>query len=122
MDASVVLAYLKKEAGAEIAATYMTGASISAVNFAEVVSRLSDRGLTAQECGLLLSALNLDVVPFDEKCAFEVGNLRGATRAHGLSLGDRACLALARSRGWPAVTADRAWKSLRLDVDVQLIR
>ncbi len=49
-------------------------------------------------------------------------DLRSATRAHGLSLGDRACLALARSAGLPVLTADREWRGVGLDMEIELIR
>ena len=40
----------------------------------------------------------------------------------GLSLGDRACLALALKLNLPALTTDRIWENLNLSVQVQVIR
>ncbi len=122
LDASAVLAAVNNEPGADIVAGYMTDAAISAVNLTEVLSRLSDFGLDDEACRAVLAALNLRVVPFDEAAALETGKLRAATRSLGLSLGDRACLALARSLKACVVTADRTWSRLALDVEVRLIR
>jgi PIN domain nuclease of toxin-antitoxin system len=69
-----------------------------------------------------LGQLDLDITPLDHLLAARVGTLRQGTRESGLSLGDRACLALAEQLGVPAVTADRAWASLDLGVEVVLIR
>ena len=66
--------------------------------------------------------LGLTVVPFDEEQAYKAGLLRQTTRSQGLSLGDRACLALAHSLGLPAITADRAWSNLNVGVEVILVR
>ncbi len=60
--------------------------------------------------------------PFDANQAVAAAALRAATRSHGLSFGDRACLALAQSTGLPVLTADRAWRGVGLDVDIEVIR
>jgi PIN domain nuclease of toxin-antitoxin system len=70
----------------------------------------------------MLSFHTLEVIPFDTELAYRTGLLRSATRSAGLSLGDRACLALAMQRQLPAVTADREWQSLSLGVTIQVIR
>ena len=62
------------------------------------------------------------MVRFDRTAAYRAGLLRVATRQAGLSFGDRACLALAAERGVPALTADRRWSELALDIDVRLVR
>ena len=128
LDASAVLAYLNREAGAEVVADLLAvGASVSAVNFAEVLSTGADRGVTAErliarltEAGILDGALA--VQPFTTEDASTVAGLPPATRGAGLSLGDRACLALARRLGAPAITADAAWSELDIDVEIRLIR
>jgi PIN domain nuclease of toxin-antitoxin system len=70
----------------------------------------------------LLQDLDLDLHPFDEPLAFETGALRAATRDRGLSLGDRACLALAQRLGASVLTADRAWQGLDLGIPVEVLR
>jgi ribonuclease VapC len=128
LDASALLAYLRDEQGAEtVADAIAEGAAISTVNLAEVLGRLSDRGgdparVLGQmtDRGLLGGAISVE--PFTVADALEVARMRPSTRRHGLSLGDRACLALARRLNEPALTADTAWSRLDLDVKLRQIR
>jgi PIN domain nuclease of toxin-antitoxin system len=122
LDASAVLAVLQREPGADKILTQLQDAAISAVNFAEVVSKLSRSG---DDFGLVLSDLhNLvpDIRPFDGEQAVAVGHLDVVTRAYGLSLGDRACLVLARTLSAPVLTADQAWAKLDIGISIELIR
>jgi PIN domain nuclease of toxin-antitoxin system len=98
------------------------GALISTVNVAEVVDRLALTGEPEQSIRTVLDWLALELVPFDQEQAIQTGLLRPLTKMAGLSLGDRACIALARQTGLPVVTADRIWASLQLGVTVHLIR
>jgi PIN domain nuclease of toxin-antitoxin system len=122
LDASALLALLNAEEGAEAVQQFLPDAVISTVNFAEVVSRLSAVGMPENEIREVLSILALEIIPFDEKQAFHAGLLYPQTKALGLSLGDRACLALARTAGVPAITADQVWKKLEIGARVKLIR
>lgn len=122
LDSSAVLAVLWAEPGAGKVLTRLESARISAVNAAEVVSRLVDRGASDAAAEAAIPDLMVEVVPFDAAQALAAGLLRRTTRAAGLSLGDRACLALARFDGLPAVTADRAWGDLDLGIAVEVIR
>jgi PIN domain nuclease of toxin-antitoxin system len=103
------------------------GAVISIVNYAEVLSRLADAGedpATANHrlCEQGLIGGLLEVVPLTEEDAVVIAQLRASTRTHGLSLGDRACLATGLRFSWPVVTADRTWALLDVGVIVHLIR
>lgn len=122
LDSSALLALLWSEPGSEVVATVMEEAIISAVNMAEVCSKLADRGIVGVEIHALLSELAVRVVVFDESQAFRTGELRPATRAFGLSIGDRACLALAVSEKLSVITADKAWGNLNLGISITLIR
>ena len=122
LDASAVLAYLRNEPGSEVVGSLLPGATISAVNLAEVISKLSDRGIAAATYRHALGALGLRVAQFSEESAYAVGALRDLTRSAGLSLGDRACLALAKALNLPAITADKAWGKLEFVVEVRVIR
>jgi len=122
LDASAVLAVLRGEAGADKVRPVYEGASISAVNFAEVASDCVERGMPGAEVRRLLEAQPLKVVPFEGDQIFEAARLRRLTHHEGLSLGDRACLGLARLCGLPAVTADRAWRKLKLGIVIRIIR
>lgn len=122
MDASAVLALIHAEPGADLVADAIAEATISAVNFSEVVSKLADRGMPDAEIRYATQQLSLEVTEFDEQQAYDAGLMRASTRRHGLSLGDRCCLGLAKTLGLPAITADRAWSELGLDVNIRLIR
>jgi len=91
------------------------------VNLSEVVAKLAEFGMPETDIHRALS-LGLELIPFNETLAYEAGLLRPVTRNAGLSLGDRACLALARSRALPAFTSDRAWATLDTDIEIILIR
>lgn len=117
-----MLAYAFHEAGWERAEPLLRGALISAVNAAEVTSRYMADGDGLAEARALLDDLYLEISPFDAEQALLTGELHRQTRAYGLSLADCACLALARTRSLPTVTADRAWRALPLDVEIVLIR
>lgn len=121
-DASAVLAVLNGERGADRLAREMSKAAISAVNLSEVEAKLTDAGMPSVEVRAALSALGLDVHPFDREAAYAAGELRTDTRAFGLSLGDRACLALGKSLRARVWSTDRRWGELRLGVEVRLAR
>lgn len=122
-DASALLAVVFSEAGAETVIEYLSepGGEVSAVNLAEVGSKMAERGLSESEVERELASFALDVAPLDRPQALLVAGLRMSTMALGLSLGDRCCLALAQTRSAAVVTADRSWKKLK-GFDVKLIR
>ena len=94
---------------------------VSSVNLSEVAAKLSDRGMPSIQAQELLSGLGLAVRPFDERLAYMAGALRETTRSKGLSLGDRACLALGLSEGVPVVTVDRKWTDVSEAVGVEVV-
>jgi ribonuclease VapC len=122
LDASALLALLNEEPGSEAVAQAFPRAAVSAVNLSEVVAKLVEAGMPIEEVRRILEDLDLDVRPFDAEMAYSSGALRAATRTLGLSLGDRACLALGQFLGRPVLTTDRAWESLDLGVTVRPIR
>jgi PIN domain nuclease of toxin-antitoxin system len=122
LDASAVLALLNEEPGREAVAAAFPHAVISAVNLSEVVAKMMDFGIPAPSAQSAIEDLGLQVHPFDEGQAVTAGLLRRQTRSLGLSLGDRACLALGLQLGLPVLTTDRSWKSLDLGVAVRSIR
>jgi ribonuclease VapC len=121
-DASAILAALKNEAFSNVHPRRLVGATISAVNVCEVLSKLHDDGLNDAQAQAAVSTLDLRVVPFDGPQARAAAGLRSLTRHTGLSLGDRACLALGDRLGCPVVTADRIWASLNVGVEIFVIR
>ena len=121
-DASALLAMTFREPGASRVEGALGDGVLSSVNASEVVARLIDHGWSDANARGSLRAFRLPIRPFDEALAVEAGLLRRTTREQGLSLGDRACLALARRERALVLTADRAWTALELDVEVELIR
>jgi len=121
-DASAILALLKREPLGKLDPRRLFRATISAVNLSEVLERLCSGGLSEAEAGAAVAELSLRVADFDEPQARLAAYLRPQTRRAGLSLGDRACLALALHLSRPVITADRAWASLDIGVEVVVIR
>ena len=122
LDASALLAFLQREPGLDRVRRALPDAVIGSVNFAEVVTKLIQWGAPADRIAERLGDLDLDVRAFDRDLAFAAGALHAQTRRLGLSLGDRSCLALARSLGALVLTTDRAWQGTDLGVEVELIR
>jgi ribonuclease VapC len=124
LDASAVLTLLFEEPGAGAVRVQLRTGVIGAANLAEVLAKLSDHGLPAVEAVRAVAILGLEVAPMTEGQAQRSAELRPLTRAAGLSLGDRACLALAAELGAPAVTADHGWSAVAgpAGVSVQVIR
>ena len=122
VDASAIIAFLVGEPFTRFEGERLGNALISAVNLSEVLARLPEIGVPESETSAAVSRLNLRVVAFDETQARATARLRPLTRQAGLSLGDRACIALGSAEGCPVVTADPAWANLDLGVEVILIR
>ena len=118
LDASALLAVIEGEPGAEKVEEALADGAISAVNFSEVVAKLVDRGFGNEGVVARMSAFSPAVHDFDAAQAWRAGLLRRETRARGLSLGDRACLALAELLDAPAMTMDRAWAMLDLEIAI----
>ena len=122
LGASALLAVMLEERGAEKVRDLLPGAIIGAVNLAEVVAKLQERGVPDAEIDRAIARLDLPVIPFDTAQAMVAGKLRARTKSLGLSLGDRACLALAVVRGTPAVTMDRGWSALDIGAEAIVAR
>lgn len=122
LDASAVLAFVLDEDGGRRVQGNATGASISAVNWAEVVEKAIESGVDESSMRRIFEGMGTAVVPVDAEQAEFAAHLREPTRSLGLSLADRLCFALAASRGSAVVTADRAWASVDVGVEVRLIR
>jgi len=124
LDASAVLALLFEEPGAEVVRAQLRTGVIGAANLAEVLAKLSDHSLPAQEAACAVAILGLKVAPMTEGQAQRSAELRPAMRSAGLSLGDCACLAFAMELGAPALTANRSWAGIAeaAGVAVQVVR
>lgn len=128
LDSSALLAFLAAEEGAEFVLERLrNGVCMSAVNWAEVVSKFSDLGQEIDRLDILVkgngqASGTITIVPLLLEDAKTIGQLRGITRKLGLSLGDRACLALGLRSGLPIFTADRSWLKLGLSLKIDLVR
>ena len=122
LDASAVLAVINAEPGAEHVVELLDGALLCAVNHAEVMTKLAEKGISRDLARSTVLKIGIQVVEFGIDLADRTGELRPQTRHLGLSLADRACLALAEREGVAAVTGDRKWSKLGLEIDVRLFR
>lgn len=122
LDASALLALLHSEPGGEVVQELLERSAISTVNWSEVVQKALEREAEIEGLRQEFETLGLRIVPFSASQAEQAALWREQTRPLGLSLGDRACLALAADLRVPAVTTDRIWKDLKLDVEVKALR
>jgi PIN domain nuclease of toxin-antitoxin system len=116
------MAMIQREEGAETVTACLSWAIISAVNLAEVVTKLISTGMDEQTAWWHIAVISCETAPFDEEQARTAGGLAKITRPYGLSLGDRACLALAIHRQATVYTTDKVWKELLLGIEVEVIR
>ena len=122
LDASALLAMLQGEPGGEVVQHLLPHAVMSSVNWSEVIQKALDRQVEVAGLREDVEALGLEIIPFTADQAERTARLRAPTRELGLSLGDRACLALAAELGLSAVTTVRAWSEAGLGLEVQVIR
>ena len=121
-DASAILAIVFDEPGADRALELLDGGLVSAVNYSEALAKMIEKGFIAEEAVEGLAAMTLQLVTFDKAQAEQTARMRKSTVHKGLSIGDRACLALTASREGVAVTTDRAWSELDIGVKLEMIR
>jgi PIN domain nuclease of toxin-antitoxin system len=125
-DTSALLAVINVESGGERVSELLSEddhqALVSAANLSEAQAVLINRGMPDDKAWKVLSEFNLDVVAFDAEQARSAGALIAQTRKFGLSFGDRACLALGMRERCSVITADQAWKKLKIGVEIELIR
>ena len=122
LDSSAVLAAIYCEAGCDVAANLMEGGLLNCLNLAEVHTKLLLDGVGEKLARKQIANLGCEICPLDAEQAQIASEMIWQTRPHGLSLGDRSCLALAIQRGATVYTADRAWANLSLGIKVEVIR
>ncbi|WP_298613148.1 type II toxin-antitoxin system VapC family toxin [uncultured Thiothrix sp.] len=124
LDTSAILAYLFDETGAEQVEPILEAnlGVISSVNYAELASKLVDKGMPLEAVISAIENLELTFAAQDQQQAQVNAELRPLSKAFGLSLGDRACLALGLVQNLPVMTADRVWKDVPSKVVVRVIR
>ncbi|QEK39348.1 type II toxin-antitoxin system VapC family toxin [Candidatus Sneabacter namystus] len=119
LDASAVLAVFNKEKGRELILEYMEGSIISSVNSSEVYkSCFYDSDLREEEVNEMMEEIRVKVISFDDIHARIAAQLYATTKSCGLSLGDRACIALGMIKKIPVLTCDTIWQQCNLDVQI----
>lgn len=121
LDSSAILALIFQEKGADIVEPLLGNSLVSAINVAEIFSKLAEKGILNQKMIEDFQQLGIEITDFDFEQATKAAELRPLTKHLGLSLGDRCCLALAILNETTAVTADRDWQSLTC-CPIELIR
>ncbi len=122
LDASALLSALHDEPGGHDVANQLEVAAISSVNLSEVIQQSLARGVEVERLKDDLAAIGLTILPFTASDAEAAAKLWPATHSLGLSLGDRACLALAQRLNLPAITADKVWGQLRISISIHVMR
>jgi ribonuclease VapC len=124
LDASALLALLRNEPGWERVRDVLADSAMTTVNLAEVVGHFVRNGASEPDIRMVLGPLPVELIPFDDEMAYVTALLLSATRRAGLSLGDRACLALAGRLGVRALTADRSWQEIAQNtgIEIEVIR
>jgi PIN domain nuclease of toxin-antitoxin system len=122
LDASALLALINGEPGWKVVAATLPEAAISAVNLAEVVTKMVDIGIPEEDAWAEAAHLVQLIIALGRERVRASAGLRVMTRRLGLSLGDRACLALAQQLHLPALTADTAWRRLSIGVEIRFLR
>jgi PIN domain nuclease of toxin-antitoxin system len=121
-DASALLLLLQQEPGRQDMGPRLPEGAMSSVNLSEVAAKLMESGGAPDTTREVLDGLPIVIYELTADLAYQVAELREPTRHLGLSLGDRACLALGLSLGASILTADRAWLGLDLGVEIELAR
>lgn len=121
-DTSAYLALIQGEEGAALVREHLEQAACSSVNYSELLSVLQRIGMPPAKAQYFAGELVRTIISFDEQQAVIADELYGKTKSFGLSLGDRACLALARHQQVPVLTADRVWGQLDLGIEVKMVR
>ena len=121
LDASVLLAVLMPEPGINTDSRVLHGAAMSAASVMEVFAACQAKGLSLDTVRWAVNSLRIEIVSLDAEHAYLAGSLDASTNAGRMSLGERACLALAKQLGLPAVTTDPAWRGHNLGVEVVLL-
>lgn len=121
LDASVILAVLGQEPGSEVISRHLGNTVVSTVNLAEVHGKLMSRGVPGDAAWEGAISLAGEIIDFNSEQAQLAGTLLPPTHHLGLSLGDRACLALAILLKAPVYTTDRVWKKLKLGVKIHVV-
>lgn len=123
LDSSALIALIKNETGADVVEPLLGKIVMSTLNVAEVAGILLDLGMSHEECKNNIEPYIDVLVPLDVQQSFDIASLKKKAKHKGLSLGDRACIALGIKMVLPIYTADKVWADLDLEgPEIILIR
>ena len=123
LDASALIAFVYAEKGHDVVAKVLHCAVMSTVNISEVIKYMINCNAEKSEIDLMLDKSLHKIMDFDRNQSYYAAELNTLTKTFGLSLADRACLALSLRTGYPIYTADKIWKQLQIkNIDIHLIR
>ena len=123
LDSTALIALVGLEPGSQRVGGLLDNSAVSAVNLAETANKLLEKGFSQEEVRQSLAKLDLKVEDWSEAMAYRSVQFTRFNKSHGLSLGDRACLTLAKHFQATAVTSDRTWRRLpSLDVRIMILR
>jgi PIN domain nuclease of toxin-antitoxin system len=122
LDASALLAFLKQEPGWEKVKALLPTAMMSTLNLAEALSKLAQAGADVDALAQTLVQSKMTFVELSAAHALAAARLRPLTRSAGLSIGDRACLALGLDLGCSVLTTDTLWQRVSVGVTVEMLR
>ena len=123
LDASAIIALVKRETGYEKVDAVLAKCSMSTVNFTEFITSLARGNVIPDDIDAIIDNIIPEIIPFSHQLSITAGKLYSKTRSLGLSLGDRACIATAIHFNMEIYTADKAWAKLDIpDLKIHLIR
>lgn len=121
LDSSALLALIQEEPGAEVIKPLLNFSVMSTVNITETLSVLHRTNLSSQEGLALIADIITTIVPFDLEQAKSCADLHPLVKTKGLSLADRACIALGIKLQLPIYTADKIWLELKNVITADII-
>jgi ribonuclease VapC len=123
LDATALIALVAQESGSERIAELLENSVVGAVNLAETANKLLEKGFSAAEVRESLAKLELKIEDWTEAMAYRSAEFTRFNKSHGLSLGDRACLTVAKQLRITAVTSDSTWRRApSLGVPIMIFR
>src|SRR5690242_6017246 len=105
LDASARLEFLRRQPGGERVREVLADSLISTACLAEVLSNALDHGASLERACASVARLPIKILSFDAHHSYVAASLRPLTRQLGLSIADRASIALGQTLGLPVMTA-----------------
>lgn len=122
-DSSALIMLFAKELGYEKIKQNIKHATMSSVNVAEVYKYCIEvQKLGLDDCQNLIKLCGIKIIDFCDQQALISASIINHTKQYGLSLGDRACIALATLKNYPILTCDKIWQKVDLGIPIIMAR